>query len=71
MVDYRRDMSQDIERLLDAIRRMKMRYPHWRIGQVVANVACWKLGPSAKSTWDIEDYDFIEMVDEHLKKKSS
>ena len=64
-------MSRDIERLLGAIRRMKAEYPEWRIGQLVANVADWKLGPDAKSIWAIEDDDFVEMVDEHLRKKSN
>lgn len=64
-------MNQDIQPLLDAIRRMKSEYPHWRIGQLIANVAGWKLGPDVQSVWDIEDDDFIKMVDEHLNKKLS
>ena len=55
--------------LLEAIRKMKDAYPDWRIGQLVANVAHLKLGPSIDSVWDIEDSEFIEGVEDFLNQQ--
>ena len=63
------NVTQDTERLLDAIRRMKSAYPDWRIGQLVANVASMKLGFKVESIWDIEDHEFIAAIDDHLAER--
>lgn len=62
-------MTPSTEELVEAIRKMKEAYPDWRIGQLIANVAHWKLGPTTESVWDIEDLEFVEAVEEHLSQK--
>ena len=53
--------------VLSAIEKMMDRYPDWRIGQLVSNVATWSRGPQAESIWDMENEEFVAAVDEHLK----
>ena len=40
------------------------RYPHWRIGQLVANVAGW----ADTEIWDAEDGQLLAAAREHLGK---
>ena len=38
------------------------RYPHWRIGQLVANVAGW----ADAEIWDADDAELLAAAREHL-----
>jgi hypothetical protein len=50
--------------LLAVISTLGQRYPDWRLGQLVANVAGW----SDKEIWEIEDEQLLEAVRLHLEQ---
>ncbi len=57
----------DILRLLG---EMSQRYPDWRFGQLVVNVANWASNPVLpESTWDVEDEAFLTALREHLERR--
>lgn len=41
---------------------LSRRYPHWRIGQLVANVAGW----ADADVWDVEDEQLLNAAEAHL-----
>ena len=48
--------------LLVTITQLCERYPNWRFGQLVANVAGW----ADQETWDVEDGQLLEAARRHL-----
>lgn len=48
--------------LLKAIADLCERYPHWRFGQLVANVAGW----TDAEIWDAEDDQLLAAAKAHL-----
>lgn len=58
----------DFERvdLFAALTELSRRYPHWRIGQLVANVAGW----ADTDIWDAEDANLLAAVQNHLANSS-
>lgn len=54
----------DAERteLIDALAKLARQYPHWRFGQLVANVAGW----ADADVWDVEDDQLLAAADAHL-----
>lgn len=52
-------MNAEIRRLLfDALEDLAQRYPHWRLGQLVCNVAGW----TDTDVWDVEDEQLLEAL---------
>ncbi len=49
--------------LLAAIAELSRRYPDWRLGQLVANVAGW----ADCEIWDIEDERLFSAAQAHLQ----
>jgi len=49
--------------VLTALGELTRRYPHWRLGQLVANVAGW----ADADVWDVEDGQLLAAAQEHLK----
>ena len=45
-----------------ALAELARRYPHWRIGQLIANVAGW----ADAEIWDAEDGQLLAAAREHL-----
>lgn len=45
-----------------ALAELARRYPHWRIGQLVANVAGW----ADAEVWDAEDAQLLSAARVHL-----
>jgi len=41
---------------------LSRQYPHWRIGQLIANVAGW----TDADVWDVEDDQLIAAAEAHL-----
>lgn len=64
-------MSPTREEIFVAIREMSDRYPDWRFGQMVVNIANWARDPAPESIWDVEDDEFLAAVREHLEKRRS
>lgn len=54
--------NQSKAELLHSIAALCERYPHWRFGQLVANVAGW----SDRDVWDVEDAQLLDAVRSHL-----
>ena len=49
--------------LLAAIAELSRRYPDWRMGQLVANVAGW----ADCDIWDVEDEQLLAAAQAHLQ----
>ncbi len=56
--------SQERAELLATIAELFQRYPDWRLGQLVANVAGW----ADQEIWDIEDEQLLEAARVHLRQ---
>jgi hypothetical protein len=56
--------SQERTDLLAAIMELCERYPHWRFGQLVANVAGW----ADQEIWDVEDEQLLAAARSHLSQ---
>ena len=50
--------------LLAAIAELCQRYPDWRLGQLIANVAGW----ADQEIWDAEDEQLLEAARLHLEQ---
>lgn len=50
------------EELFSALAELARRYPHWRVGQLVANVAGW----ADAEVWDAEDTQLLAAIRAHL-----
>ena len=60
--------QQRLARVLVALSQL---YPDWRLGQIVANVAGWARGPTSEAVWDVEDAEFLEAAESHIKHRLS
>ncbi len=49
--------------LLDVLLQLRSRYPDWRFGQLISNVAGWADG----DIWDVEDDRLVAAAKEHLR----
>src|SRR5437667_5195069 len=56
--------NQERANLLSAIEQLCNRYPHWRLGQLVANVAGW----ADQEVWDVEDQQLLSAARLHLSQ---
>ncbi|MGL4552832.1 MAG: hypothetical protein ACRC33_16775 [Gemmataceae bacterium] len=52
------------EELFQALAALARRYPEWRFGQLIANLADWADVPA----WDIEDEQLVSVARSHLKR---
>ncbi len=50
--------------LLASIAELSRRYPNWRFGQLVANVAGW----ADQEIWDVEDEQLLAAAQAHLQQ---
>ncbi len=55
---------QERGNLLGTIAELWERYPQWRFGQLVANVAGW----TDQDLWDIEDEQLLQAAREHVRR---
>lgn len=53
--------------LFDALRELAHRYPHWRVGQLLANVAGW----ADAEPWDVEDDQLLAAARTHLARREA
>lgn len=56
-------MSQTQAELMEAIAELRRRYPDWRLGQLLVNVAGW----ADREIWDIEDEQLLAAARSHLR----
>ena len=54
----------DLERtaVFTALAELSRRYPHWRVGQLVVNVAGW----ADAEIWDAEDGQLLAALRQHM-----
>jgi hypothetical protein len=50
--------------LIEAIAELHRRYPNWRFGQLVANVAGW----ADQDVWNVEDEQLLKAARLHLQQ---
>ena len=50
--------------LMEAIGELQRRYPDWRLGQLIANVAGW----ADQEIWDVEDEQLRAAAQSHLQQ---
>ncbi len=68
-------MNANHEELLGALREMWQRYPEWRLGQMICNVATWAKQPTetadaAETVWDLEDDELVRGIRQHLQNRA-
>jgi hypothetical protein len=56
--------SEPPPELLEALATLSRRYPHWRFGQLVANIAGW----AGQEIWDVEDEELLAAARLHLQQ---
>jgi hypothetical protein len=56
--------SQQRTDLLEVISELGRRYPDWRMGQLIANIAGW----ADQEIWDIEDEQLLKAAQLHLQQ---
>jgi len=49
--------------LLEVLAELRCRYPAWRFGQMIANIAGW----ADQEVWDIDDDVLLEAARSHLE----
>jgi hypothetical protein len=50
--------------LLAAVAQLWERYPHWRLGQLIANLAGW----ADQEIWDVQDSQLVAAARSHLEQ---
>jgi hypothetical protein len=60
-------IPQDRAALFDALAELCRRYPHWRFGQLVSNVAGW----ADIDPWDVEDEQLLTAARVHLDQAAT
>ncbi len=58
--------------VLRVLSQMSERYPEWRLGQLVANIALWARQPTEPhdtAIWDLEDEKMLAAMERHLQQR--
>lgn len=59
--------TQTRTELLRAVEELAEKYPHWRFGQLVCNVAGWV----DVEVWDVEDEQLLDAIKKQLEYQRS
>ena len=59
-------MTESNQELAATLLELKSRYPHWRFGQLVCNVAAWAGDDRPAEVWDISDEELLAAAKAHL-----
>jgi hypothetical protein len=57
------------KKLLQRLAEMSERYPEWRFGQLIANLAAWARQPTQPhdtGVWDVEDEEILAVLEQHF-----
>ena len=60
-------MTADRSELFAALAELSRKYPHWRFGQLVANVVGW----ADVDAWDVEDEQLLVAATAHLEASAT
>jgi hypothetical protein len=55
--------DQQHAEFIEAIGALRRRYPDWRFGQLIANLAGW----ADQDVWDVEDEELLAAARKHLQ----
>lgn len=61
-------MSKTNGELLATLEKLQRQYPHWRFGQLVANVAAWAGKTQPGAIFDVSDEALLRAAKEHLEQ---
>lgn len=64
-------MSRTNSELLETLEKLQKRYPHWRFGQLIVNVAAWAGKKKTETVWDVSDEALLRAAKKHLKETRS
>lgn len=56
--------SSNQNELLNAIAKLCEKYPHWRMGQLISDLAGW----ADVNLWDVEDEQLLAAAKAHLEQ---
>ena len=54
--------------LLAHVEELWRKFPDWRLGQLMCNVAAWS-DPAPEAVWDVEDDEVVAQIQKHLQKE--
>lgn len=60
-------MTSERTALLKAIGQLAERYPNWRFGQLVSNMAGW----ADADIWEVDDEQLLAVVSAHLEQSAA
>ena len=64
-------MADQLQELVATLIKLKERYPHWRFGQLVCNVAAWSGETAPGEIWDVSDEAMLTAAKAHLSQNES
>ncbi len=59
-------LRQDV---LDALGGLSEAFPHWRLGQMLANLAVSARGATPEAIWDVEDEELLDAIRRQLERR--
>jgi hypothetical protein len=65
-------MTAARKEILDLLEEMSQRYPEWRFGQLIANVAMWAkqpTDPQDSGIWEVQDEEMLAAMKRNLARQ--
>ena len=57
--------------MTSAFLKLQKHSPHWRFGQLIANVAAWAGKDKPGDVWEVSNKDLLQAATTHLKQLNS
>jgi len=57
--------------VLQALGELNAKFPEWRLGQMIANLAVVARGATTEAIWDVEDEELLAAIHSQLEKRRS
>jgi hypothetical protein len=61
-------MNDSTNELISTLKQLRQRYPSWRFGQMIENVAAWAGTDKPGSVGEISDKALLQAARNHLKQ---
>jgi hypothetical protein len=61
-------MNDWTDELMSTLKQLKQRYPNWRFGQLIENVAAWAGTDKPGSVGEVSDKALLQAAKNHLKQ---
>jgi hypothetical protein len=59
------------QEVLQALGELSAEFPHWRLRQMIANLAVVARGATAEAVWDVEDEELLATIQRQLENRRS